>query len=162
MTIDVLPQRDEAAAPQPQGRSNVEWRSRYDGLVAIAHVDGKAVAGISGPWSGQYALTWWERPLPQRQLELFDSLEDARHEVEGWALRMRNGYASTTDADTPALLPMLVPVAKRGLFDQIRTLLPEFAHRPHRAPASNPLEHRHDRHVHADIDLSGLHFAAHK
>ena len=35
----------------------LEWRSRYDGLVAIAQIGDKAVAGISGPWSGKYALT---------------------------------------------------------------------------------------------------------
>ncbi|GAA0716571.1 hypothetical protein [Dokdonella soli] len=141
----------------------VEWRSRYDGLVAIAYVDGKAVAGISGPWSDKFALTWWERPLPQRQLELFDSLQDAKHEVEAWAVRVRNGYSSApTDvhAAAPNLLPMLVPVAKSGLLDQIRALLPEFARRRTGASSRETIERMRERHAHQDIDLSGLHFAA--
>jgi len=159
MTIQAHPFRDETAAPRPRDRATVEWRSRYDGLVAVAYVDGKAVAGISGPWSDKFALTWWERPLPQRQLELFDSLDDAKHEVEGWALRVRNGYATASDANVPALLPMLVPVAKRGLLDQIRTLLPEFTRRPHRAETP---ERPGERRAQSDVDLSGLHFAADK
>ena len=60
---------DAPAAATPATRS-LQWRSRYDGLVSVAYIDGKAVAGISGPWSGKYALTWWERPMPARELEL--------------------------------------------------------------------------------------------
>jgi hypothetical protein len=136
----------------------VEWRSRYDGLVAIACIDGKAVAGISGPWSEKFALTWWERPLPQRQLELFDSREEAMREVENWALRVRNGYPSALPDPraVPAMLPMLVPVTKSGLLGQIRTLLPEFG-RPARMTA---IERMRESHARQDIDIDGLHFAA--
>ncbi len=68
-----------------RGGGDVEWRTRYDGVVAVAHVGSKAIAGISGPWSDQFALTWWERPAGERQLALFDSLEAAKREVEDWA-----------------------------------------------------------------------------
>ena len=86
----------------------LEWGSRYGGLVTIALLDGKAVAGISGPWSGKFALTWWERPLPARQLELFDTLEDAKHEVEAWATRMHNGLPAAAPA--PAIKTIVAPV----------------------------------------------------
>ncbi len=162
MMSSALPYASDAADPLPQDRMIVDWRSRYDGLVAIAYVGGKAVAGISGPWSDKFALTWWERPLPQRQLELFDSLDEAKHEVEGWALRVRNGYASASATNAPGLLPMLVPVAKSGLLAQIRTLLPEFARRPRIAAASKSPDRLRERHAHADINLDDLHFAADK
>src|SRR4051794_8182504 len=38
----------------------IDWRQRYEGVLMVAYLDGKAVAGISGPWPvNQYALTWW-------------------------------------------------------------------------------------------------------
>lgn len=154
-----IPELDHAG-PLAHDHS-VEWRSRYDGLVVIAHLDGKAAAGISGPWSGKYALTWWERPLPQRQLELFDSLEDAKREVESWALRMRNGYPSAlagAPANASDLLPMLVPVEKSGLLGQIRSLLPEFG----RTRARSMGDREHDPLGADEVDLDGLHFAAEK
>src|SRR3954464_8726620 len=61
----------------------IDWRQRYEGVLMVAYLDGKAVAGISGPWPvNQYALTWWDRPVPSRQLELFDSFEAAQQRVE--------------------------------------------------------------------------------
>jgi hypothetical protein len=161
---EAYPQRGDHSGPRPVA-CPVEWRSRYDGLVAIAYIDGKAVAGISGPWSDKYALTWWERPLPQRQLELFDSREDAKREVEAWALRMRNGYSSAlpdAQAGTAEMLPMLVPVARSGLLGQIRALLPEFGNRSRRAAARETIDNMRERHALKDVDLSGLHFAADK
>jgi len=68
----------------------IEWRQRYEGVLMVAYLDGKAVAGVSGPWPvNQFALTWWDRPMPARQLELFDSLAAAQRRVEEWAWRMR-------------------------------------------------------------------------
>src|SRR5882757_6463017 len=64
----------------------IDWRQRYEGVLMVAYLDGKAVAGISGPWPvNQYALTWWDRPMPARQLELFDSFAAAQRRVEEWA-----------------------------------------------------------------------------
>jgi hypothetical protein len=154
------------ARPAPED-CPIEWRSRYDGLVAIAYMDDKAVAGISGPWSDKFALTWWERPLPQRQLELFDSLQEAKHEVELWAMRMRNGYATATSnassdvrSTPPQLVPMLVPVAKYTLLDQIRAMLPEFVRgRPRPAPR-HVVEMMRERQARQQIDVGDLHLFA--
>ena len=81
----------------------IEWRQRYDGVLVVAYLDGKAVAGISGPWPvSQYALTWWDRPVPARQLELFDSMEAAQRRVEEWAWRMRTvGLIGRSPANDP-------------------------------------------------------------
>jgi hypothetical protein len=143
----------------PCARRDVEWRTRYDGIVAVAHINDRAVAGISGPWSGKFALTWWERPLPARQLELFDSLEDAKREVETWALRMRSGYPSglpgtTAQADAR--------VAKAGLIDQMRALLPDFSRKRTRPSPRENIERMRHEHACNDADPGDLHFAAYE
>jgi hypothetical protein len=83
----------------------IDWRQRYDGVLMVAYLDGKAVAGVSGPWPvNQYALTWWDRPMPARQLELFDSLAAAQERVEEWAWRMRTiGVIDRPPANDPIL-----------------------------------------------------------
>ena len=83
----------------------IDWRQRYEGVLTVAYLDGKAVAGISGPWPvNQFALTWWDRPVPARQLELFDSLEAAQARVEEWAWRMRTiGVIDRPPANDPIL-----------------------------------------------------------
>src|SRR5476651_421671 len=65
-----------------RSRNRIVWQSRYEGCVAVAYVNGRAIAGISGPWSDKYALTCWERPTPVGRLELFDSLDAAKQAVE--------------------------------------------------------------------------------
>ena len=101
-------------------RRSLQWRSRYDGLVSVAYIDGKAVAGISGPWSGKYALTWWERPMPARELELHDSLGAAQREVEEWALRMHSGdYALPLPEAFTQALPLSVQ-RQRAVGDGLR------------------------------------------
>ena len=81
--------QDTSGAGEPTN-DLIDWRQRYEGVLTVAYLDGKAVAGISGPWPvNQFALTWWDRPVPARQLELFDSLEAAQARVEEWAWRMR-------------------------------------------------------------------------
>jgi hypothetical protein len=153
--------------PAPNGDQNppvsasrsLEWRSRYDGLVSVAYISGKAVAGISGPWSGKYALTWWERPMPARQLELHDSMDAAKREVEDWALRTRTGGYSLP-------LPHLIPTTgieaantdlprSTGLFDRMRSMLPSLA-----PSASEKIERLRRARTLGEPDLSGLHFAA--
>ena len=103
-------------------------------VASVAYIDGKAVAGISGPWSGKYALTWWERPMPARELELHDSLGAAQREVEEWALRMHSGdYALPLPEAFTQALPLLVQrqraanaaARKAGLFERMRSLLPQ-------------------------------------
>ena len=46
-----------------------------------AYRDGHAIAGISGPWSDQYVLIWWQPSQPIREVEVFDSLADAKQAV---------------------------------------------------------------------------------
>jgi hypothetical protein len=93
------------AEPGPSDADRIDWRQRYEGVLMVAYLDGKAVAGISGPWPvNQYALTWWDRPVPARQLELFDSFEAAQQRVEEWAFRMRTiGVADRPPANDPVL-----------------------------------------------------------
>jgi len=151
MTDGAPPQAIEDTA---SGAGTLEWRARYDGLVSVALLGGKAVAGISGPWSGKFALTWWDRPLPARRLELFDSAGDARAAVERWAERIGRGIAVPARVD--AAPPRPRPGA--GLLGRVRALLAERARAaaPRRAPADR-LRCR----CAGEPDLSGLHFAAH-
>lgn len=62
-------------------RSGIVWQPHYEGFTTVAYQSGKAIAGISGPWSNQYVLIWWEHAQPIRQVELFDSLEEAKQAV---------------------------------------------------------------------------------
>ncbi|HKE49284.1 MAG TPA: hypothetical protein VKB52_14565 [Rhodanobacteraceae bacterium] len=156
----------------------IEWRQRYDGVLMVAYLDGKAVAGVSGPWPvNQYALTWWDRPMPARQLELFDSLAAAKQRVEEWAWRMRTiGVIDRPPANDPILPEATVsivpeaqvtiaparkaPIAPRpqrrtSWLDRLRDA---FGTAPRRAssfdsPRNAPLE---------DVDLSDIHFAAYE
>jgi len=148
--------------------SSLQWRSRYDGLVSVAYIDGKAVAGISGPWSGKYALTWWERPMPARELELHDSLGSAQREVEEWALRMHSGNYALPLPQPQAVahahtLPLSVQrqraantaVRKAGLFERVRSLLPML-----QPSSGEKIERLRLASANAEPDLRGLHFAA--
>lgn len=162
-------QGGDFAPPEATTRA-IEWRGQYDGLVSVAYIGGKAVAGISGPWSGKFALTWWDRPLPARQLELFDSMEQAQGEVEQWAMRMHTGGYSvplvhpTPQAAARAKAARAQVDSERaerpaGLFDRVLTLIPQFSRKPHGSP-SETIERLRRVQVCRDTDLSGLHFAA--
>jgi hypothetical protein len=134
----------------------VTWRSRYNGFVAIAYLDEKAIAGISGPWSGKFALTWWDRPLPA--LELFDSLEQATRQVENWALRVSNGYALA--ALEPVRQPARERVPQSGVFQRMRALMPDLGlgkSPPSARETITQLRRRHELHGN---DIGDLHFAA--
>ncbi|HVV96377.1 MAG TPA: hypothetical protein VHC92_04495 [Rhodanobacteraceae bacterium] len=106
--------QDLADLGQPNAEL-IDWRQRYEGVLMVAYLDGKAVAGVSGPWPvNQYALTWWDRPVPARQLELFDSLAAAQQRVEEWAFRMRTiGVADRPPANDPILPEATVSIAPR-------------------------------------------------
>lgn len=143
------------------------WRSRYDGLVSIAQIGDKAVAGISGPWSGKFALTWWERPLPQRQLELFDSLADAKREVEHWARRMYvGGYSAAPAHRVPHLrmvqtTPAMAPVEFHpGLLDRMFALLPRFGRAKSQRTSKETIEQLRRTHTSCVTDIGDLHFSA--
>lgn len=130
----------------------VTWRSRYNGFVAIAYLEDKAIAGISGPWSGKYALTWWDRPLPA--LELFDSLEEATRKVESWALRVSNGYAVAT------LGPARESITQPGVFRRMCALMPDLGRHKSPASARTTIVQLRLRHQLDSNDIGDLHFSA--
>jgi hypothetical protein len=141
----------------------IDWRQRYEGVLMVAYLDGKAVAGISGPWPvNQYALTWWDRPVPARQLELFDSLAAAQRRVEEWAWRMRTiAVVDRPPANDPLLPEATVSIAPRqsSWLDKLRGAIggppaPRAQRIPHQKIDSMrypPLN---------EDDLRGIHFAA--
>ena len=140
----------------------IDWRQRYEGVLMVAYLDGKAVAGISGPWPvNQYALTWWDRPMPARQLELFDSLAAAQRRVEEWASRMRTiGVIDRMPANDPILPEATVsiaPMRRPSWFGKLREAIAPTA-RPSRV-ARESLEALRHRPLHDD-DLRDVHFAA--
>jgi hypothetical protein len=154
------------AVPSEFVGQTIEWNTRYNGLVAIARLGDKAVAGISGPWDGKYALTWWERPLPARKLELFDTMDAARLRVEDWAMRICNGYvcaepASAIAAGVIGEMPALAARASAnhadGLLGQVFEL---FGARRDRG--SEAIDRLRGRRVDEELDLSNLHFVANR
>jgi len=83
MLLMTVPTSDPST-PRPASRRRrgvVVWQPHYEGFASVAYQSGRAVAGISGPWSGQYMLVWWEQARPIRQVELFESLEEAKQAV---------------------------------------------------------------------------------
>ena len=185
MMNDVHRQDLEAPAPCAEG-DQIQWRSRYDGLVTIAELGGKAVAGISGPWSGQYALTWWDRPLPTRSLELFNSLDQAKREVEDWARRMRTGnysmphrgivqYANRAARTAPTIAPAdVVPIvavasarpaiaAPASLLGWVRGFLPNLQTQKAGAVTTSDVGRVRLQREDAELELGDdLHFSADK
>ena len=140
----------------------LEWRVRCGGHVAHAWLGDKAVAGVSGPWEGKFALTWWDRPLPARRLELHDSLEDAKREVEVWLQRMRKGKVSVVPAAATAVAPPAAsvarpnaPTAPTGFFAHLRSRWLGATS----SPARTIDRLRRDNGAQTP-DLGGLHFGA--
>jgi hypothetical protein len=134
-----------------RSRNRIVWQSRYEGCVAVAYVNGRAIAGISGPWSEKYALTCWERPTPAGQLELFDSLDEAKAAVEH----------RVQLAGTSRLISM-IETLRRNSAMVARALLPHRNNRDrlhHQSPQDTVMQLRLWR-LREDTDLSGMHFHA--
>lgn len=132
-------------------QSMLTWEDRYEGVFAVACIGPRRVAGISGPWSGKYALTWWDRPMPARQLELFDTLEEAREHVEAWALRMEIGLSGAAPARRGRRRE------QPGLLARITTLLgTPIWPRPANDAGLDPLRRQGED----DAALADLHFGA--
>lgn len=132
-------------APLPRtpchGSGRIVWQTRYEGIVRVAYRGGKAIAGVSGPWSDRYVLIWWdERPTQSNPLELFETAEAAMLAVE-----KRMGQA---------MLEVVVPSEPRRETE--------------RSWWTGLWAKRGDRqtvrsrrcHCEAEIDLSGLNFSA--
>jgi hypothetical protein len=133
-----------------RSRNRVVWQSRYEGCVAVAYINGRAIAGISGPWSDKYALTCWERPTPGGQLELFDSLDAAKRAVEH-----RAQLAGTSR------LINLIDSLRRSSAMVARALLPHRnGGRPRRHSPQHTVVQLRLWRQREDTDLSGMYFHA--
>ena len=153
MTNSMFPTGDDEDTARP---SSVTWRNRYDGVVAIAWIGDRQVAGISGPWSGKFALTWWDRPGPFRQLELFDTLDQAQAAVEAWALRMHYGLSMMRPAAAPHSRAAL---ARPDLLARLRVLVFGRKQASRRATGDN-LDSLRRLRTGGEVDPGDLHFTA--
>jgi len=125
----------------PRASRRIVWQERYDGIAVVAYQGGRAIAGISGPWSNRYALTWWQ-PHMNAQLEIFDTLEAAKQAVEA-------------QLDAPSVAPRAHVPALQPTRTSWLTRARRWLHRRHADVAA--LRSRSQR---ADADLSGLNFSA--
>jgi hypothetical protein len=151
-----FPSTDPELPREPRRRSGtIVWRPHTEGFATIAYRDGRAIAGISGPWSNQYVLIWWQPAEPIRQVEVFDSLEDARLAVA------RAGATRSTHLDV--LLDKLrreYELAKPSWLKRLGAALRRTGGRKRRLGA--PLQIHRTRGYWRDqeTDLRGLHFRA--
>jgi hypothetical protein len=83
MLVLVNPSSDHDLPREPQrrGRGTIVWQAHTEGFATIAYRDGRAIAGISGPWSQQYVLIWWQPTRPISEVQVFDSLDEAKRAV---------------------------------------------------------------------------------
>lgn len=82
MLLANFPTTEQAAPPsRTRTRGRIVWQDRYEGVATVAYQGGKAIAGISGPWSDRYVLTWWDQPHSENQIELFETLAEAKEAV---------------------------------------------------------------------------------
>jgi hypothetical protein len=131
-------------------RGGIVWQPHTEGFATIAYRDGRAIAGISGPWSNQYVLIWWRPSQPIRQVEVFDSLDEAKFAVaqdgkSDLAVRVNELLAAFRRDESPRRL--LRPWTAR-LWQWLRPA------------ARNAAETGRRRFDHEETDLSGLHLRA--
>jgi hypothetical protein len=142
VTASLVPDVAPLARTPCHGSGRIVWQQRYDGIARVAYRGGKAIAGVSGPWSDRYVLIWWdERPAASHPLELFETMEAAKRAVEG-----RVGQAVPAFAAIPGD-PR--PSPSRGWWAGF------WSRRRHRRTAPSQR-----RCVDDEIDLSGLNFSA--
>lgn len=130
----------------------IVWRQRYDGLVTVAYRSGHAIAGISGPWSDRYVLTWWAQQYSAGSLELFDSLEAAQAAV---AQRVRESQGGNR-TDLQSVLQSIRCSLQPSWLSRLRSLF--FRTRTERL-ADSTLQMR-NQYMRQDTDLSGINFDA--
>jgi hypothetical protein len=127
-------------ASRTSGR--IVWQQHYEGISHVAYRCGKAIAGVSGPWSDRYVLIWWdERPTGSHPLELFETMEAAKRAVEGRVGRAVPAFTAVSGDPRPSpprgWWAGIWPQRRRGRALPLR-----------RCPSD------------AEIDLSGLNFSA--
>jgi hypothetical protein len=125
----------------------VVWQERYEGIAVVAYQGGKAIAGISGPWSNRYALTWWQ-VNPEGQFQIFDTLEDAMQAVERRA-------QATSSLPAPTQWPPALRPQRPSLWARVRAW---FAADENASAAA--VARLRQRCLNAEADLDGLHFNA--
>ena len=126
-------------ASRTSGR--IVWQQHDEGISHVAYRCGKAIAGVSGPWSDRYVLIWWdERPVASHPLELFETMEAAKRAVEE-----RSGRA----------MPGIVNMGASDMNPQRGGWAGFWSRRRHRRTTPSH-RHRPDD----EIDLSGLSFSA--
>lgn len=154
MLLATLPQdHDGARARVNRRRGRIVWQQRYDGIASVAYQGGKAIAGISGPWSNHFVLTWWE-PMLGGQLEIFDSVEAAKLEVE------QRTQAEGSDRLTSPVAGSVSPTPRVSWLDRVRALLPHRHRERARSTAPGAIEQLRQQYLRQDTDLSGLHLRA--
>ncbi|HEY7872722.1 MAG TPA: hypothetical protein VIC31_08395 [Rudaea sp.] len=125
----------------------------------MAYRNGKAIAGISGPWSDRYALIWWMPQFASPQLELFESLQAAKDSViQAFGEDRSNRHRSNR----------LFGFGRRDAFDRrdpSASRRPAWLMRLRRMlgpdrVTPNSTQSMRQRGGHEDIDLSGMHFSA--
>ena len=145
---------DLSRDPRRRG-ATIVWRPHTEGFATIAYRDGRAIAGISGPWSNQYVLIWWQPAEPIHQVEVFDSLDEARRAV---AL---DGSPRPTHLDVlMAKLRCDYELSKPSWLKRLGAALRGAGRRSRRA--GTPLEIHRTRSYwrDEDTDLRGLHIRA--
>lgn len=154
MLVMSLPSHEPALPREPQRRRRgvIVWQPHYEGFATIAYRDGRAIAGISGPWSNQYVLIWWRPAQAIREVEVFDSLDEAKRAV-----------ARGEAGEVPRRLRDLIRAVCR---EPIAVPRPSWVARLHRwlrgtrrvsAPAGVRRVRRYDS---EETDLRGLNFRA--
>jgi hypothetical protein len=155
MLVLSLPSPDPELPPQPRRpqraqrrRGGVVWQPHYAGFATIAYRDGRAIAGVSGPWSNQYVLIWWQPDQPVRGVEVFDSLDAAKAEVARAGAPARLVDLIDELCHEPIVLP------RPAWFERLARWPARLfgrAQRPARAQRRRTIE---------DTDLRGLNFRA--
>jgi hypothetical protein len=157
MLLMTVPTSDPSTPrPAPRRRRGVVvWQPHYEGFASVAYQSGRAVAGISGPWSGQYMLVWWEHARPIRQVELFESLEEARQAVAD-ALGQKGG--NRLKEMFGSLRRETAATSRHGWLTSLGEWLSRLAGRP-RSGGLRVVDHRR-RHDNEETDLRGLNIRA--
>ena len=143
-SVDDLP-----IEPQPRRRGGIFWQPGYDGFTRIAYRDGRAIAGISGPWSDQYVLIWWQPAQPVQRVEVFDSLEDAIQAVAAGGRTAYKNLAGLLHALCHAPIALPRPAWLARVWHWQPRLFPRASQRPR--AARRPRE---------ETDLRGLNLRA--
>jgi hypothetical protein len=159
MLVPAHPSYDHDLPREPQRRRHgaIVWRAHTEGFAMTAYRDGHAIAGISGPWSDQYVLIWWQPSQPIREVEVFDSLADAKQAV---------AFGGTPQA--PTQLDTLLDNLRRDYvlpratwLKRFSAALMRFVRRPaHNSSQVVPVRGRRPIAANEEIDLRGLNFRA--